>query len=146
MSLKYQYTNLSWNDYDTAMVQLEQTAEQYSFMIKIVLYSLTILAGFGWLNSARNMIASRKSEYAVLRKIGMTKKRVRNIIWRQVFLYLIAGIFLGVLLGIVTGIDYRESEMFRMNVQYKSVLCILGYFLLLAFLLRKKIQTVVTIF
>lgn len=147
VSLRYQYTNLSWNDYDTAMAQLEQTAEQYSFMIKIVLYSLTILAGFGWLNSAGNMIASRQSEYAVLRKIGMTEKRVRNIIWRQVFLYLIAGIFLGVLLGIgiVTGIDYHESEMLRMNVQYKPVLCILGYFLILAFLLRKKIQTVVTI-
>ena len=142
--LKYKYPNLNWNNYNNAMLELEQTVKQYSFMIKMVLYSLTILAGLGWLNSARNMILARKSEYAVLRKIGMTEKRVRNIIWRQVFLYLIAGIFLGVLFGsmIVTVIDYRESAMLRMNFQYQPVLYILGFMLLLAGFLRRLVRRV----
>ena len=146
VSLRYQYANLNWNDCDTVVAQLEQTTKQYSFMIKIVLYSLTILAGFGWLNSTRNMILSRKSEYAVLRKLGMTEKRVRNIIWRQVFWYLMAGIFLGVLLGIVvvTGMDYRESEVLRMRFQYQPVLYIGGFMLLLTIFLQKLVRKIAT--
>ena len=52
------------------------------------MFILIVVAGIGWLNSAKAMLVARKEEYQVLRMLGTMVKRVRRICWFQVWSYM----------------------------------------------------------
>lgn len=98
--LRISYPNLHWQSYTALMKWAKRRLAQWFAMLQVVLYILTILAGIGWYNSAKNMITSRIPEYRILRQLGMAEKRVCKIIWRQLLLYLLLGLGLGIVLGV----------------------------------------------
>ena len=112
-------------------------------MLQVVLYILTILAGIGWYNSAKNMITSRIPEYRILRQLGMSEKRVRKIIWRQLLLYLLLGLGLGIVLGVylMALLSYRETDWKVWDPQFHihNIWFILIFFIVLML----SLQTVV---
>ena len=71
-------------------------------MIKIVMIVLTIVAGIGWLNSAKGLLLARENEYKVLRMLGATQKRVKRISWIQVISYIFSGIIMGIIIGLIS--------------------------------------------
>lgn len=91
-------------------------------MTAVVLHVLALIAGAGWFHSARNMILSRVSDYQILRKLGMSGKRTRKLIWRQIFLYLAMGIGMGILFGVLLAswLSYWGSDYEVWKVEFKA--------------------------
>lgn len=87
--------------YDDVMKQSDHILHQWTTTLHIVLAMLMIVAGIGLLNSAKGMLFARRKEYQVLRMLGATKGSVRRICWMQVWSYMLSGVVLGAILGIV---------------------------------------------
>lgn len=141
--LRMNYPNLHWQSYTAYMKWTKQRLTEWFAMLQVVLYILTILAGIGWYNSAKNMITSRIPEYRILRQLGMSEKRVRKIIWRQLLLYLLFGLGLGIILGVylMAFLNYRETDWEVWDPQFHihNIWFILIFFVVLML----SLQTVV---
>lgn len=87
--------------YDDVMEQSDQIVSQWTTTMHIVLAMLLIVAGIGLLNSANGMLLTRRKEYKVFRMLGATRKTVRRICWMQTWSYMLSGVVLGAILGIV---------------------------------------------
>lgn len=87
--------------YDDVMEQSDQIVSQWTTTMHIVLAMLLIVAGIGLLNSANGMLLTRRKEYQVFRMLGATRKTVRRICWMQTWSYMLSGVVLGAILGIV---------------------------------------------
>ena len=109
---------------------------------------LSIMAGIGWVNAAANMIQSRRKEYVVLRKLGMSERRVKKIIWYQLILFILSGIAAGIVLSleIIRKFNIREYGIYQsVKFQAGNVWFIIVLFLLLLMSLRKNVRENVAI-
>lgn len=133
--LRNTYPNLQWQSHSAMTEWCEKIISERFLMISAVLYVLTILAGAGWFNSAKNMITSQLRDYRILRQLGMSEKRVRRIIWRQIFLYLLLGIGLGIVLGILitSWFTYYETdgEISEFHFHINNITFLLVYYVAL---------------
>lgn len=137
---------ITWMDYHERMKQEDQIFQQRSVMIRLVLGMLSLVAGIGWLNSARGMLYSRRKEFQTLRILGFSKGKIYTVAWIQIGIYLLIGIAVGVLIG-----DIAIRNIFRdgvidgssIQVYWKNVAGITGYLLLLAASLGFTIRDVV---
>jgi len=93
--------DFDWSIYDDVMEQSDLKVSQWTTTIHIVLGILLIVVGIGWLNSAKGMLHTKKKEYQVLRLLGASNKSVRRICWIQTWSYMIFGVVLGAILGII---------------------------------------------
>ena len=66
------------------------------FRSRLVLGMLSLVAGIGWLNSARGMLYSRRKEFQTLRILGFSKGKIYTVAWIQIGIYLLIGIAAGV--------------------------------------------------
>lgn len=97
--------------YDDVKEQNDHLIRQWTTTLHIVLAMLMIVAGIGLLNSAKGMLLARKKEYQVLRMLGTTQGSVHRICWMQVWSYMLSGVVLGAVLGIVV-----VSYLWKTNV------------------------------
>lgn len=126
---------ITWLDCRDRMKQADQIFQQRSVMIRLVLGILSLVAGIGWLNSARGMLYSRRKEFQTLRTLGFSERKLYGVAWMQIGIYLLAGIAAGILMG-----DMAIRNIFRdgvisgssIQVYWKNVAGITGYLLLLA--------------
>lgn len=109
--LQVESVNFDGRIYDDVMEQSDHTISQWTTTLHIVLAMLMIVAGIGLLNSAKGMLLARKKEYQVLRMLGATKGSVHRICWMQVWSYMLSGVVLGAVLGIVV-----VSYLWKTNV------------------------------
>lgn len=141
-SLRWEIPTLRWQNYSDVEKQNSRIMRERYFMIRAVLYSLTLLGGIGWLNSAKTMLRDKREIYLTLRRIGVSAKRVQKIIWKQILCYLMSGIILGVIFGIVAEwflyFYYLEEEFPKAFIS--PVLAILAYMLALAATLWKFVK------
>lgn len=121
-SLRMRYPELHWQSYSHIIEWSEKVFAQRFGMTAVVLHILTLLAGVGWFYSARNMILSRIPDYEILRKLGMSKKRTRKIIWRQLFLYLAMGIGMGIVFGVLLAswLNYWGNNYEVWHVEFRA--------------------------
>ncbi|MDE6853361.1 MAG: FtsX-like permease family protein [Lachnospiraceae bacterium] len=142
--LRITYPDLHWQSYTALMKWAKQRLTEWFAMLQLVLYILTILAGIGWYNSAKNMITSRISEYRILRQLGMSEKRVSKIIWRQLLLYLLLGLGLGIVLGVylMALLRYRETEWETWDPQFHiyNIWFLLIFFVVLMLSLKPVVK------
>lgn len=133
--LRNTYPNLQWQSHSNMVEWSKKIMSERFLMITIVLYVLTILAGTGWFNSVKNMIASQAGDYHILRQLGMSEKRVGRIIWRQIVLYLLLGIGLGIVIGIfiMAYFNYRETdyEVWELHFYVNNITFLLVYYAVL---------------
>ena len=133
--LRNTYPNLQWQSYSDMVEWCKKIVSERFLMIAIVLYVLTILAGTGWFNSVKNMIASQAGDYRILRQLGMSEKRVGRIIWRQIVLYLLLGIGLGIVIGILimAYFNYRETDykVWELHFYVNNITFLLLYYAVL---------------
>lgn len=141
-----EYQQITWMDYHERMKQENEIFKQRSVMIRLVLGMLSLVAGIGWLNSARGMLYSRRKEFQTLRILGFSQRKICAVAWMQIGIYLLIGIAVGVLIG-----DIAIRNIFRdgvidgssIQVYWKNVAGITGYLLLLAASLGFTIRDVV---
>ena len=126
---------ITWLDCRDRMKQADQIFQQRSVMIRLVLGILSLVAGIGWLNSARGMLYSRRKEFQTLRILGFSKGKLYTIAWIQIGIYLLVGIAAGILMGDMAIRNiFRDSVINGSSIQvyWKNVAGITGYLLLLA--------------
>ena len=112
-------------------------------MIEVVMFILLLVAGIGWLNSAKGMLVARKEEYRVLRMLGATVKRVRRISWIQVWSYMVSGIIWGVILGIVVVYFLWRSNLnanVSISIYWENIIGIVIYLFILSLFLKPTIK------
>lgn len=121
-SLRMRFPELHWQSYSYIVEWSNRVFAQRFGMTAVVLHVLALIAGAGWFHSARNMILSRVSDYQILRKLGMSGKRTRKLIWRQIFLYLVMGIGMGILFGVLLAswLSYWGSDYEVWKVEFKA--------------------------
>lgn len=143
LQLEQEQVNFSWYIYEDVMEQSDLIMSQRVATMFVVLFMLLIVTGIGWLNSAKGMLVARKEEYGVLRMLGASSKRVRRICWIQVWSYMLSGIVLGVLLGIVV-VYLLWSRNLNGNVSiriyWEYIVGIVGYLFVLSLLLKPTID------
>lgn len=142
-SLRWEIPTLRWQNYSDVEKQNSRIMRERYFMIRAVLYSLALLGGIGWLNSAKTMLRDKREIYLTLRRIGISDKRVQKIIWKQILCYLMFGIVLGILFGIVAEwflYFYMEEEF--PGIFITPVLGILAYMLMLAATLWRFVKDI----
>lgn len=142
------FTALRWQSFEQVMAFSHKILKQRYFIVRLLLYMLSIMAGIGWVNAAANMIQSRRKEYVVLRKLGMSERRVKKIIWYQLILFIFSGIAAGIVLSleIIRKFNIREYGIYQsVKFQAGNVWFIIVLFLLLLMSLRKNVRENVAI-
>jgi len=141
--LEQEYRDFQWYIYKDIMEQSEKISGQRMAMIEVVMFILLLVAGIGWLNSAKGMLVARKEEYRVLRMLGATVKRVRRISWIQVWSYMVSGIILGVILGIVVVYFLWRSNLnanVSISIYWENIIGIVIYLFILSLFLKPTIK------
>ena len=142
------FTALRWQSFEQVMAFSHKILKQRYFIVRFLLYMLSIMAGIGWVNAAANMIQSRRKEYVILRKLGMSERRVKKIIWYQLILFIFSGIAAGIVLSleIIRKFNIREYGIYQsVKFQAGNVWFIIVLFLLLLMSLRKNVRENVAI-
>lgn len=144
--LRISYPNLQWQSYSSMVKWSKRVLSERFTIVFVVLYILTILAGTGWFNSAKNMITAQSDDYRILRQLGMSEKRVQRIIWRQILYYLLLGIGIGIAAGIFicAWINYRESDykVWEVHFYLQNIWFILVYYVVLLAALTPHIKKI----
>ena len=94
-------TSFKWIMYDDIVEDSKHMGSQWTTTLHVVLNMLLIVAGIGLLNSANGMLLTRRNEYQILRMLGTTERDVRKICWMQVLSFMISGVVIGAILGII---------------------------------------------
>ena len=140
---RMEFTALRWQSFEQIMAFSHKILKQRYFIVRFTLYMLSVMAGIGWVNAAANMIQSRRKEYVVLRKLGMSEGRVKKIIWYQLVLFIFSGIVAGIVLGIeILKIFHLREYGVRMDIKFRTenIWFILVLFLVLLVSLRKNVR------
>ena len=93
--------DFEWNIYDDIMEQSNLKVSQWTTTMHIVLGMLLIVASIGLLNSAGGMLYTRRKEYQIIHMLGASDNSVRKICWMQTWSYMVSGVVLGAILGII---------------------------------------------
>lgn len=137
--LKGKYPEIKWN----TIQQLLEEDEEYIFQrwsliiaaLGIILVSIIL----GVTNSLINDINNRRNEYALLRVINLTPRRIVNIIMTQILVYLTLGVFLGISLGSIASFMIMSAEgIFIFVFNYKVVV----FFVMLIYILVTSISII----
>lgn len=140
---RMEFTALRWQSFEQIMAFSHKILKHRYFIVRFTLYMLSVMAGIGWVNAAANMIQSRRKEYVVLRKLGMSEGRVKKIIWYQLVLFIFSGIVAGIVLGIeiLKIFNLREYGVW-MDIKFRTenIWFILVLFLVLLVSLRKNVR------
>lgn len=140
---RMEFTALRWQSFEQIMAFSHKILKQRYFIVRFTLYMLSVMAGIGWVNAAANMIQSRRKEYVVLRKLGMSESRVKKIIWYQLVLFIFSGIAAGIVLGIeiLKIFNVREYGVW-IDVKFRAenIWFILVLFLVLLVSLRRNVR------
>lgn len=136
-------TGFKWVSMEEIVEESNNVGNQRLTMISVVLFVLLIVAGVGWLNSAKSMLVARKEEYRVLRMLGTGVKNVQRICWIQVWGYMLAGIVLGMAIGLVTVYFLWRSNVnanVSISIYWENVFGIVLYLFMLSMCLRLNIK------
>ncbi len=129
--------------YDDVMEQSNRIVSQWTTTMHIVLAMLLIVAGIGLLNSANGMLLTRKKEYQTFRMLGATSKTVHRICWMQTWSYMLSGVVLGAILGIVVVAFLWKNNVITntpITIDWEYIVGIVAYLFGLSFMLHLTIK------
>ena len=135
--LKEQFPDLTWSTLKQRLDYENQLRRERGGLFSLTIWCLVIIAGIGWINSLSSMIKSREADYNMLHVLGFVPLRVVKIMVYQILVYLLAGVFLGSVLGI--GLSALMHTGFQAMVM---LLPAIGFMLLLCLLLVPEIRRI----
>ncbi|WP_455930854.1 FtsX-like permease family protein [Priestia aryabhattai] len=100
--LKSQYSEMKISNYEQSAKEADKMFYQRWGIFILVIATLVVSTMVGVFNSLVNNIYSKRKEFAVLRAMGVTPKSLRKVILSQVNLYIIIGLIIGTLMGLLT--------------------------------------------
>lgn len=135
--------DFQWLSMEEIVKESNDVSKQRLTMISVILFVLIIIAGVGWLNSAKSMLLARKEEYQVLRMLGTSAGNVQKIGWIQVWSYMLAGIILGMAIGLTAVYFLWRSNVnpnVSISIYWENVFGIVAYLFVLSMCLRSTIR------
>lgn len=141
--LEQEEENFKWFNLEQIVEEGNTITAQRMTMIRMVMIFLAIVAGIGWLNSAKGLLLARKEEYKVLRMLGATRKNVRKISWIQVWSYMLSGIILGIVMGLTTVYLFWRNEVHEnvtISIYWENIAGIALFLFALSLLLKPTIK------
>lgn len=136
-------TSFKWIMYDDIVEDSKHMGSQWTTTLHVVLIMLLIVAGIGLLNSANGMLLTRRNEYQILRMLGTTERDVRKICWMQVLSFMISGVVIGAILGIiVVAIIWTNNVATHipLTIEWEYIAVIVIYLLSLSLTLHPTIK------
>jgi len=96
------------------MEKINQTTKNLLYLAEFFIYGfvavLAIIGATNIFNTITTNMASRATEFAVLRSVGMTKKEFNNMIRLESFFYSFRALFIGIACGL--GVTLLIRRMF----------------------------------
>ena len=113
------YPTLQMNRLSDALHDAEQQTTERWFVFIIALVVMSGSVWFGLANALLSFVSGKRGEYALLRTIALTRKRLRQLTLIQMLLFIGSGIIFGLISGLgatifVTRID--DTGSFYLNV------------------------------
>lgn len=136
-------TSFEWCIYDDVMEESVRICRQWTTSLHVVLVMLLIVSGIGLLNSANGMLLAKEKEYRILRMLGETKKSVHKICWFQVWSYMLSGVVLGALLGMIIVYGIWKGNVITntpITVEWEYLIGIVMYLFGVSFVLYPTVR------
>lgn len=139
----------------TNLYQTKMTEKSNNSIIKIALYTFTILISiFSIINILNTIISSislRKKDFAILQSIGTSKRQVKKIIKLEGIFYGINGIFYGITISLVIlyliYILLMENKLYIFTYPWKTAIGITAITFVIIYiammLSKKKIPNII---
>ncbi|WP_280161133.1 ABC transporter permease (plasmid) [Priestia megaterium] len=123
--IKSQFPEIKISNYDQLVKQATAMFYQRWGIFMLVITTLVICTMVGVFNSLANNIYSKRKEYAVLRTMGIKPTGIRNVILSQVITYIMIGLSIGVLLGLVVTYVLLLVDPGKITIDYKVIIAII---------------------
>lgn len=121
--LKGKYPELKWNTLEELLKEDKEYIFQRWSLIILAVGMILIIIVLGIINSLINDINNRRGEYALLRVMELTPKRMVKVIVLQTVVYLTLGVLVGITMGEIISSMVMSSEgklIFKFN--YRIIL------------------------
>ncbi|MFP7486393.1 FtsX-like permease family protein [Priestia filamentosa] len=122
--LKSQFPELKVSSYEQSVEEATKMFYQRWGIFIVVIATLVVSTMVGVFNSLANNIYSKRKEFAVLRTIGITPKGIRKVVLSQVNLYIIMGLAIGVLMGLIVTFILLLVDPGKFTIDYKVIISI----------------------
>jgi len=122
--LKGQYPEMKISNYEQSAKEADKMFYQRWGIFILVIATLIVSTMVGVFNSLVNNIYSKRKEFAVLRAMGVTPKGLRKVILSQVNLYIIIGLIIGTLMGLLTTFILLLVDPGKFVIDYKVIITV----------------------
>lgn len=122
--LKSQYPEIKISNYEQSVKEADKMFYQRWGIFILVIATLVVSTMVGVFNSLVNNIYSKRKEFAVLRAMGVTPKGLRKVILSQVNLYIIIGLIIGTLMGLLTTFILLLVDPGKFIIDYKVIITV----------------------
>ncbi|MEH7141488.1 ABC transporter permease [Priestia megaterium] len=123
--IKSQFPEIKISNYEQSVKQATSMFYQRWGIFIVVIATLVVCTMVGVFNSLANNIYSKRKEYAVLRTMGVKPKGIRNIVLSQVTTYIIIGLVIGVISGIVFTYILLLVDPGKLIIDYRVIAAII---------------------
>ncbi|MED4050857.1 FtsX-like permease family protein [Priestia megaterium] len=112
------------SNYEQSAKEADKMFYQRWGIFILVIATLVVSTMVGVFNSLVNNIYSERKEFAVLRAMGVTPKSLRKVILSQVNLYIIIGLIIGTLMGLLTTFILLLVDPGKFVIDYKVIITV----------------------
>lgn len=104
-------------------------------VFQICFYLLSIIIGFGFMNSLINMINCRVKEYKILHSLGVPPNHLVRIILIQVFIFISLGLVFGTAIGIfiISNLNFVDTKEWMVTITLNEVITIFAFLVVMSF-------------
>lgn len=137
--------DFDWCIYDDMMEKSARMVAQWNTSLHVVLIMLLAVAGIGLINSANGMIMTRKKDYQILKMLGMSQKSIHKLCRFQVFSYMLSGVILGAIMGIIAVLAIWKNNVITgtpIGIEWQYLAGIAVYLSVLSLMLYPSIRKV----
>ncbi|MNX31849.1 outer membrane-specific lipoprotein transporter subunit LolC [compost metagenome] len=131
-TLKKLYPEFKVHTLEDALQESKQMFQQRWFLFIAVMVIVLLSVILGVINSLINNIHTRRKEFAILRAISLNKRGLIKVILTQVYLYLISGLVLGIITGLL--LTSIVSLIDGIRFDFRSIVVVSGLTLAIALL------------
>ncbi|MDL0437535.1 MULTISPECIES: ABC transporter permease [unclassified Niallia] len=129
-ALKQQYPELQVNVYQQSVEKANELFLQRWSVFIVVMVVILVCVMLGVVTTLGNNIYSKRKEFAILRTISVDRKGIKKVILTQVNLYIIIGLLLGIIAGLLFTAVILLIDSGQISIYYSLIIGITAALLL----------------
>ncbi|MFD2445328.1 ABC transporter permease [Bacillus sp. CGMCC 1.16607] len=124
-SLERKYPEMRISDKQTALAEVKEQLGQRMVIFWSIISIILFIGMMGMMNTMSAIIHGKRREFAILRAVFITPKRLMKIIALQSFLFVIAAIFIGLFTGLILSYSFVTALDGTMMIPYRELLFVI---------------------